>query len=122
VVIDLRDEDGPLGLVQVEVRTGDLTRTLGEAHLVPQLGGHGAVSLTHVTEAESCSGHRHGSTLVRRRGPTAGPYASWSRRRLRYAISAVLPASSMARSYAARELAVRPSRRSRSARVAWKAW
>ena len=41
---------------------------------------------------------------------------------MRYAASAVLPASSIARSYAARASPLRPSRRSRSARVAWKAW
>ena len=46
-----------------------------------------------------------------------GP-ASWSRRRMRYAVSAVLPTSAMARSYAARDSWLRPSRRSRSARVA----
>jgi hypothetical protein len=50
-----------------------------------------------------------------------GP-AGWSRRRMRYAVSAVLPASLMARLYAARDSSLRPSRRSSSARVAWKAW
>jgi len=44
---------------------------------------------------------------------------SWSRRRVRYATSALLPASSMAFSYAARASAERPSRRNRSAQVAW---
>ena len=50
------------------------------------------------------------------------PPGSSSRRRVRRAISAALPASSMARPYATRDSAVRPTRRSRSARAAWKAW
>ena len=45
-------------------------------------------------------------------------YPNRSRRRVRPAISAVLPASSMAWSYAARDCRLRPSLRSRSARVA----
>ena len=49
------------------------------------------------------------------------PYASSSRRRVRYAVSAVLPASSMALSYAVRDSRLRPSRRSKSAWVAWNA-
>ena len=50
---------------------------------------------------------------------TIGRYSSWSRRRVREAVSAVLPARSMALSYAARDFWPRLSRRSRSARVAW---
>ena len=37
-----------------------------------------------------------------RTSPRRGRYPSWSRRRVREAVSAVLPASSMALSYAAR--------------------
>ena len=42
---------------------------------------------------------------IPRRGATApsGRYPNWSRRRVREAVSAVLPASSMALSYAARD-------------------
>jgi hypothetical protein len=40
---------------------------------------------------------------------------------VRYAVSAVLPASSIALSYAARACRLWPVRRKRSARVAWNA-
>jgi hypothetical protein len=43
---------------------------------------------------------------------------SWSRQRLRYAVSAVLRASPIARSYAARDSSFGPRRRSRWAWVA----
>jgi hypothetical protein len=46
-------------------------------------------------------------------------YPSWSRRRVRYAVSALLPASAMAFSYASRDFWLQPSRRSMSAWVAW---
>ncbi len=54
----------------------------------------------------------------RRHHPPGKP----SRRPVRKAISAVLSASSIARSYAARDSWLRPTLLSRSARVAWNAW
>ena len=95
-----------------------------------RLGGHRAVAPDGHQLAGSCRGPPRSACRSARTAPTrsvrgcgrSSVEPSSSRRRLRYAVSAVLPASSMAVSYAARDSLLRPSRRSRSARVAWKAW
>lgn len=49
----------------------------------------------YLWDGQRC-GPVHGRSIARRRDIPLCRYASWSRRRVRYAISAVLPASSMA--------------------------
>ena len=52
-----RGQDGPLLVVQVHVRAGDLAGPFGEAHLVSELADHSAVALAHFAQAKACSSH-----------------------------------------------------------------
>ena len=44
-----RAEEGPLFVVQVEVRAGDFGRTLTDPYLVPELENNGPITFSHFT-------------------------------------------------------------------------